>query len=122
MGKTDGGLETPAIDLVEFYISRAEIAYRSGKVEESLVEARTALSLCHYKHFENKKTAIRIFIARGLSKLGDIEGSNAEYRALIDDKIYLPPIILGLMHNNLIAFKDDKAKSNMGLIKLYFPE
>ena len=124
-----GKVEVLAVDLVEFYVSRAEIFYKEGKVEEALEAARLALkaqgaAIANISNSNpNKATqlaAIRIFIARALAKLGRVEESNQEYRALIDEGIYLPPIILGLLHNNLGEERDEKVCLNLDLMKLFF--
>ena len=115
-------IEPIALDLVEFYISRAEIFYAEGSVEQSIENARLALALCKQETHVEKSTAIRIFIAKALARLGRIDASNREYRALIDEGIYLPPIILGLLHNNLNSDSTEsheKAQRNMELVKLF---
>jgi len=112
-------VETPAIDLVEFYISRAEIFYRSGQAAHAIREAETALSLCRKPWQEEKRTAIRIFIARAYARDGDFARSNKKYRELISDRIFIPPIVMGLMHNNLRLGADEKVYRNITLMRLF---
>ena len=124
---------------LEYHLSRAEIFYRENNIEQAIEDAQMALSLC-CAHASldlstsvemtacdeigggdgEKAVALRIFIARCYSKLGDIEKSNALYRELVNEKVYLPPVILGLMHNNLAENKSDKVKKNMRLVRIYF--
>ena len=104
-----------AIDLVEYYLSRAELQYARGQTRESIVSAKTALGL---EPSLEKKTALELFIARAKSSLGEFSASNEIYRALIDENTYLPPIILGILHNNLRLAKTDKSKKNLALINL----
>lgn len=105
-------------DELEFHLSRAELFFREGEVERALRSARRALLLCADKE-SSKAVALRIFVAKCYCALGEIEKSNAEYRALIDENNYLPPIIMGLMHNNLLQGKDEKVKKNMQLVKIF---
>lgn len=85
------------MDDVEKYISLAEIAYKSGNVARAVIHARSALrrDISH-----EKAVALRIFIARAYSKLGKIDESNKIYRALLNEKNYLPPVVMGLVFNN----------------------
>jgi len=117
-GKVCAKVTTMDIDILEFYISRAELFYGDGKTEPALKEARKALTVAK-NYRKEKEVSIRIFIAKCLSNLGQIEESNKEYRGLIDEEIFLPPIILGLLHNNLMAGNDEKVKNNMYLMKLF---
>jgi len=104
--------------MLEYYISRAEIFNAEGKIEQALQEAKKALPLC-INYPKEKEISLRIFIAKCLSNLGMIEQSNKEYRSLIDENIYLPPIILGLLHNSLLLGNDQKVKTNVNLMKLF---
>ena len=105
-------------DEVELHLSRAELFYREGDVSAALKSARRALIGCRGGD-ENRAVALRIFAAKCYAALGDFEKSNAEYRALLESENYLPPVILGLMHNNLAQQKDDKVKKNMALVKIF---
>jgi len=107
-----------AIDMLEFYISRAELFHNNGKVDSALKEAHKALSLSK-SYPKEKEISIRIFVAKCLSNLDRIDESNIEYRSLIDENIYLPPIILGLLHNNLRSGNDEKVKNNVQLMNLF---
>ncbi|MCL2587646.1 MAG: hypothetical protein FWE31_05445 [Firmicutes bacterium] len=104
------------IDLVEFYLSRAELFYSRHKVTEAIEAAETALTLNPNKE---REIALKLFIARALSHKSEFEQSNKIYRNLIDEATYLPPIILGILHNNLQLSKDDKSSKNLGLMKIY---
>ncbi|MDR0461867.1 MAG: hypothetical protein LBG88_00860 [Christensenellaceae bacterium] len=106
------------MDNVERYISLAEIAYKSGNVSKSIVYAKAALK-CDIT--PEKVTALRIFIARGYSKIGKIEESNKVYRALLTEKNYLPPIVMGLLHNNFKQkdLNTQKISRNLGLMKVW---
>jgi len=102
---------------LESYISQAEIAYKSGNCKQAIKYARFCLAMCSN---ENTITAVKIFIARGYSKLGKLTESNCIYRQLINEKIYLPPVIMGLLYNSIRLNENiQKANRNLGLIKLY---
>jgi hypothetical protein len=104
---------------VEYFISRAEIFYKEGSTERSIAEATRAVELTEC---EAERTALRIFIARGYSKLGDFNRSNKIYRALISENVFLPPIMLGLFYNSIEQQKTQKSKNNSEIIKLYIGE
>jgi len=99
----------------EYYISRAEIAYKRGQIKQAIRHARRAGSLCPASG--PKYHAVEIFIARAYSRLGQFEQSNRIYRGLVDDKIYLPPVIMGLLYNNLK--NPNKSKRNIALFKVF---
>ena len=82
---------------VEKNISLAEIAYKSGNIAKAITHARSALK---YDISPQMRTSLRIFIARAYSKMGKTHESNKVYRALLTEKNYLPPIVMGLLHNN----------------------
>jgi hypothetical protein len=103
-------------DGLEQYISSAEVAWKGGNTALAIHFARKALSHCRH---EGKIIALKIFIARAHSKLKNYKASNAIYRALINEKIYLPPIILGLFYNNFKTASAEKQQLNLNLIKLY---
>ena len=98
---------------VERWISMAEIAYKSGNIKSALRHATAGLNRCATPE---TCTALRIFIARCHSKLGNFDKSNKIYRALLNEKNYLPPIIMGLLYNN---FQSKKAINNVRLIKIF---
>ena len=102
------------MDSVEKYISLSEIEYKSGNIATSIRHAQKALTL---NPTQSQNTALRIFIARAYSKLGDITESNKLYRELLRDKIYLPPVIMGLLHNNLE--NTGKAQGQLNLMKIF---
>jgi len=104
------------MDGVEHYLSRAEIAYRESDVEQAVIDAEKAVELCGDSE---RMIALRIFIARCYSKLGKIEKSNEIYRSLINEDVYLPPIIMGLMHNNLVEGKSEKLERNVQIVKIF---
>ena len=101
----------------EHFLSRAEILYKGGKTEEAIVNATRALELC--RRSRQKTISLKIFLAKCYAKLGDVEQSNKLYRELIDMDVYLPPVIMGLMHNNLSSERDEKAKRNLDLMKIF---
>ena len=112
-------------DRLDFYVSRAEVAYKEGRVRDALREAGRALSVGERDNnvSEKVRVAIRIFIARCHSKLGDFASSNAIYRELIREEVYLAPVIMGLLHNNLRFAgerkAEEKAGRNIALIKIF---
>ena len=101
---------------VEKWICRAEIAYKSGQNARAIGFAQKALEKCQEAE---TKTALRIFIARAYSKMSNYTESNAIYRALIREEVYLPPVIMGLLYNNFRQRSDTKMGRNIGLIKLF---
>ena len=106
---------------IEYHLSRAEIFYKEQNIEQAIEDAQKALALCDNTESskDEKAISLRIFIARCYSKLGELDISNEVYRSLIDEKVYLPPVLLGLMHNNLSEDKHEKVKRNMTLVKIY---
>ena len=102
---------------IEHHTTRAEIFYREGRVTESIQEAKRAI--IYAKGDRQKVVALKIFIARAYAKLGQIEKSNEEYRKLFEDGVYLPSVLLGLMHNNLEIDKSEKAQKNVQLVKIF---
>ena len=111
-----------AVDIVENLISSAEVAYKSGHTRLAIRHAKSAVKVCSEP---GKLTALRIFIARAYSRLGKYRESSVLYRELIDEKNYLPPVIMGLLYNN---FHSDSIKNvqtlekisrNLGLIKIF---
>lgn len=113
--------DTPAVDMVEFYISKAQILYNQGSVPKAIDVAQTALNLLKTNPSAQREVAINLFIARAKSSLGHYEESNKIYRGLISEDAYLPPIILGILHNNLQLQRDEKVTKNVNLLKLIFP-
>ncbi|MCL2850912.1 MAG: hypothetical protein FWE01_00940 [Firmicutes bacterium] len=111
-------------DGVEYHLSRAEIAYKECNIRQAIIDAKQALQLCKggEQVDEGKVIALRIFIARCYSRLGNLEKSNLLYRELVNENVYLPPVLLGLMHNNLAEGKSEKVKRNMCLVKIYLGE
>lgn len=104
---------------VEKYISLAEITYKGGNPRLAIRHARTAIM--QPDATPDKVTALRIFIARAHSKLGNINESNTIYRNLLrQNETYLPPIIMGLVYNNFAS--PTKLKSGLNLCKLYLPK
>ena len=107
---------TCPVDLVEFYLSRAELQYARGLVDEAIESANTALSL---NPNAEKQTALKLFVARAKSSLGEFLESNKIYHELISEFIYLPPVILGILHNNLHLSKNDKSEKNLSLMQIF---
>lgn len=103
---------------LEYHISRAEIAYKRGNTSLALREGKHALTYCDSPE---KTIALKIFIAKCLSKLGDTTASNIVYRNLINEKVYLAPVISGLLYNHFskeeIDFK--KIQNSVRLMKIF---
>lgn len=102
---------------VEKWVSLAEIEYKSGNISAALNYAKEGLAQTGEPE---KITAFKIFIARCHAKIGNINESNQIYRELVKEKIYLPPVIMGLLYNNL--HNNQKAKNNLRLMRVFFPE
>lgn len=99
---------------VERLISLAEIAWKSGNARQAIIWAKAAL---REPTTAERAVALRIFIARAYAKLGRFAESNTIYRALLTEKNYIPPVIMGLLYNN---FNNPvKANGNVKLVKLY---
>jgi len=101
---------------LEHHISLAEIYDKQGRVAMSLKEAKLALD---HNPSKEKEVAIKLFIAKAYTKLGDINKSTELYRQLLDEGVYLPPVLLGILHNNLTQNKYAKVKKNIHLVKLF---
>jgi len=105
----------------EKWICRAEIAYKSGQIKTAIRHAKRALAVIARKAAPDKaiskSIALQIFIARAYSKLGLLRESNAIYRKLVNEKNYLPPVIMGLLYNNFQSLQ--KTNRNLGLIKIF---
>lgn len=107
------------MDKLEHYISRAEWFWKSGDIKPAMQSARQALK--HVGVHEGKRIALRIFIARGYSRLRDFTESSRIYRELLQEEVYLPPVIMGLLHNSLSVSQNQKSLNNAGLVKLFLP-
>jgi len=103
---------------VEKCVSLAEIAYKSGNLNAAVRHAKAAIVHCEC---EERVTALRIFIARCYSKQGKIRESNTIYRGLVNERNYLPPVIMGLLYNNFKMNEGNSVKMgrNLGLIKIF---
>ena len=109
-----------SIDDLENQLSRAELFYKDGEYHKAIRSCIMALKLCENKYELNSKVvALKIFLAKCYSQIGEIEKSNKIYRELIDKDVYLPPIIMGLMHNNMVDGKSEKVQKNMQLVKIF---
>jgi len=97
----------------ESLVSKAEIAYKSGKVSLAIRCARKALDGCEDAP---KAVALQIFIARAYSKLGNFKKSNAIYRGLLRDGVYIAPVVFGLFYNNFES-GTEKLGLNLTLVK-----
>ena len=104
------------MDVTEKNICMAEICFKSGQISQSLKYAHRALKTCDDI---NKRVALRLFIAKILGKQGKIHESNAEYRRLINDQVFLPPIMLGLLYNSVQLDSIDKMATNLNLVKVF---
>ena len=100
----------------EYYIARAELAYQQHQTNAALTAAQIAKK---YADTKARQTAIGIFIAKCYSALGEFEKSSQTYRELIKDGTYLPPVIMGMMYNNLENKKTEKVRRNITMVKLF---
>ncbi len=100
----------------EYYIARAELEYNQNKFSMALTDANMAKK---YANTKARTTAIGIFIAKCYSALGDYKRSSSTYRELIKEGTYLPPVIMGMMYNNLEQKKAEKLDKNITLIKVF---
>jgi len=103
------------VDKAELLISRAEVAYKSGNTKGAVRYAKRALG---ETGDSAKAVALRIFIARALGKIGKIGESNAIYRQLLRENIYMPPVVMGLFYNNFKTTPTDKMRLNMKFIRV----
>ena len=101
------------MDKLESLISRAEIAYKSGRTAEALACAKKAVTECVEP---SKVVALKIFIARAYSKLGRFKKSNEIYRELLNEKVYIAPVVCGLFYNNFNG-APEKLGLNIKLVK-----
>ena len=102
--------------MLDFHVSAAEVFWKSGDTGAAIVAARDALD-CEVSY--EQSVALWIFIARAESKLGNYDESNKILRRLIDEKIYLPPVILTLFYNSLKTGKTEKSLRNLDLVRLF---
>jgi tetratricopeptide (TPR) repeat protein len=100
----------------EYYISRAEIEYKNKEFGSALQNAKIAKN---YADTKARKTAIGIFIAKCHSALGQYDESSKLYRELIKEDTYLPPVLMGMMYNNLETRKTGKVQKNITLVKVF---
>ena len=100
----------------EYYIARAELEYHQNHYTSALNEAKLAQK---YANTKARQSAIGIFIAKCYTALGYYEKSSQTYRSLIKDGTYLPPVMMGLMYNNLKEKQTNKAKNNITVVKLF---
>lgn len=100
----------------EYYIARAELEYSQNKFNAALTDAKIAKK---YANTKARQTAIGIFIAKCYSALGEFEQSSQTYRELIKEGTYLPPVIMGIMYNNLEKKKTDKLQKNVTMVKIF---
>jgi len=112
---------------IEHHLSKAELLYKDGEYHKAIRSCIMALKLCEDEKnnkitkpgLEGKTVALKIFLAKCYSQIGEIEKSNKVYRDLIDEDVYLPPVIMGLMHNNMVDGKSSKVQKNMQLVKIF---
>ena len=102
------------MDVCEKFISNAEIAYKSGKTRDAISFAKRALKSCG-EH--SQIIALKIFIARCHSKIGNFAESNRVYRELLCEKIYIAPVVFGLFYNNFEKAGAEKMNLNLRLVK-----
>ena len=98
-------------------MSKAEVAYKSGKVSQAMKYGKQVLKFLDGKDAANKIVAVKIFIARCLSKLGKFAESSKIYRELLREEIYFAPVVMGLFYNNFCDGDDEKLNLNLGLVK-----
>ena len=101
---------------LDFHVSAAEVFWKTGDTSRAISHANEALAL---EITREQEISLWIFIARAHSKLGNFDESNKILRKLIDDKIYLPPVILTLFYNSLKTNKPEKSARSLSLIKLF---
>ena len=99
---------------LEHVICKAEIAYKSGRIQSAVTYACRALLYCESN---STKIALKIFMARAYSKLGCYDKSNTIYRDLLRQNIYMPPVIMGLLYNNIKTAPMEKLSLNIKLVK-----
>ena len=104
---------------LEKHISAAEVHWKSGDILLAIKSAQIALL---HSVSEETTTALWIFTARGYTKLKNYELSNQILRKLINEKIYLPPVILTLCYNNLCMHKMEKSLRNTSLVKIFIDD
>ena len=100
----------------EYYVSRAEIEYRGGNFGAALQDGILARG---YANTAARTTYIGIFIAKCYTALGDYARSSQIYRELIKEDAYIPPLLMGIMYNNLKTKRTEKTQKNITLIKLF---
>jgi hypothetical protein len=100
----------------DYYISRAEISYNTDKINDALCDAKLAQN---YADTKARKVAIGIFIAKCYSALHKYEESSKIYRELIKEDTYIPPVIMGMMYNNLKSKSAKKVQNNITLVKIF---
>lgn len=115
------------MDSLEKFFSKAEVAYKSGKIMHAMKYGKQALDFLLVtvasnqssprRDFESKIAALKIFIARCCTRLGNLTESNKIYRELLYDEIYIAPVIIGIFHNNLCAQCTEKTNLNLRLVK-----
>jgi len=102
------------VENVEKYVSLAEIEYKSGNILRAIDHARQGIA---HTTDQSKIISFKIFIARAYAKIGKTHESNLIYRELIREKIYMPPVIMGLLYNNL--HNTEKANGQLNLMKIF---
>lgn len=100
----------------DYYIARAELEYNQNQIKAALTDAKIAKK---YANTKARMTAIGIFIAKCYSALGNFRESSRVYRELIKEGTYLPPVIMGIMYNNLEQKKADKLNKNITVVKIF---
>lgn len=100
----------------DYYVARAEHEYSKKNFNTALSEAKLAQN---YATTKAQQSAIGIFIAKCYTAMGNYEKSSATYRTLIKEGTYLPPIMMGLMYNNLKTKQNTKARNNITVVKLF---
>jgi hypothetical protein len=112
----DVGVVRNIADGWEYYISRAEAEYRDGNFGAALQDGLLAQG---YANTAARTTSIGIFIAKCYTALGDYRHSSQIYRGLIKEDTYIPPLLMGIMYNNLETKRTEKTRKNITLVKLF---
>jgi hypothetical protein len=121
---TDGGIFIGMVvqnisDGWEYYISRAETEYRNGNFGAALQDGILAQG---YADTAARTTSIGIFIAKCHTALGEYDKSSKIYRKLIKEDAFIPPMLFGIMYNNLKTQKTERTQQNITLVKLFAEE
>ena len=114
------------MDWLEELVSKAEVAYKSGRVMKAIRYGKQALEslsgiaaspLAFCKDIKGKVVALKIFIARCYSAIGRYVESNKIYRELLREDVYISPVVMGIFYNNFCESSTEKMNLNLELMK-----